>query len=248
MSPTVDRRGVIGMDVLLPPRAQCPVKAPPPGLSVAHAAIRAAKAALRAAVQRERVGRSEPERRAAAHALRDVVLEIPEVRAADRVAIYVARPGEPDTRPLRVALAGRGVDVVLPVIGRAAGLRWLHDGEPGGRDLHRDLYHDLRTDPCRRQVGETEVGGICDVQAVIVPALAVDTDGRRLGRGCDGYDRILRRLDRAVPVFAAVHDDELLDSAVEAVPEEPHDVRVPAAVTPSRLRVLVPDALGRPAA
>lgn len=236
------------MDVLLPPRAQCPVKAPPAGLSVAHAAIRAAKAGLRAAVQRERARRSEPERRAAAHALRDVVLEIPEVRAADRVAIYLARPGEPGTRPLRVALAGRGVDVVLPVIGRAAGLRWLHAGWPGARDLQRDLRHDLRADPCRRQVCEIEGGGTADVQVVIVPALAVDTDGRRLGRGCDGYDRILRRLDPAVPVLAVVHDDELLDSAVEAVPEEPHDMRVPAVVTPSRLRVLAPDVLGRPAA
>lgn len=74
---------------------------------------------------------------------------------------------------------------------------------------------------------------------MVIPALAVDTCGRRVGRGLDGYDRILWLLDPEVLVLAAVYDGELLDSAVEAVPQEPHDVRVPAVVTPTRIRYLV---------
>jgi 5-formyltetrahydrofolate cyclo-ligase len=200
-------------------------------LSLAHAKVRVAKADLRAAILSERARRSEGERQHAALELRDVVLDLAQVRGIERVGIYVSRAGEPGTGPLRRAFVGRGTEVVVPVIGRSRGLRWLHPGESVA-----DLAQHGRA-PWRRT--ETESG----VEVLLVPALAVDTDGRRLGRGCDGYDRILRRLDPRVLVLAVVHDDELLDSAVEEVPVEPHDVRVPAAVTPTRLRTFAADTL-----
>jgi len=172
-----------------------------------------AKEDLRAAILAERGRRSASEGRALAQALRDVVLELPQLRAAERVAVYLSRAGEPGTGPLRLALLARGVDVVVPALGRS-----------------------------------TRVSAVPEVDVLIVPALAVDTDGRRLGRGRDGYDRVLRRIDPRVLVLAVVHDDELLDSAVESLPEEPHDVRVPAVATPTRLRALAADAAPWPAA
>jgi 5-formyltetrahydrofolate cyclo-ligase len=171
-----------------------------------------------------------------AEALRDVVLELPQVRCAERVAVYLSRAGEPGTRPLRLALVGRGVDVVVPVIGRSAGLRWSHPRESAAGVVQHGREPSARP------------SAVPDVDVLIVPALAVDTDGRRLGRGCDGYDRILRRIDPRVLVLAVVHDDELLDRAVEAVPEEPHDVRVPAVATPTRLRSFAADSTAWPAA
>jgi 5-formyltetrahydrofolate cyclo-ligase len=41
-------------------------------------------------------------------------------------------------------------------------------------------------------------------------------------------------LDPGVRVFAVVHDEEILDAAVEAVPAEPHDVPMDGALTPRR--------------
>jgi 5-formyltetrahydrofolate cyclo-ligase len=64
---------------------------------------------------------------------------------------------------------------------------------------------------------------------VVVPALAVDRRGMRMGRGAGSYDRVLARLDPSVPVVALLHDGELLDE----VPAEPHDRPVDAALTPS---------------
>jgi 5-formyltetrahydrofolate cyclo-ligase len=69
---------------------------------------------------------------------------------------------------------------------------------------------------------------------VIVPALAVDTLGNWLGQGGGFYDRTLRTVDRAVPVFALVHETEIFDAAVEPVPAEPHDRPVDAVLTPNR--------------
>ncbi len=73
---------------------------------------------------------------------------------------------------------------------------------------------------------------ITDAGVILVPALAVDVRGHRLGRGRGSYDRALTRVRPAQTVLAVVHDDEVLD----AVPFEPHDRIVDGALTPSGVR------------
>ena len=58
---------------------------------------------------------------------------------------------------------------------------------------------------------------------VLVPALAVDRAGNRLGRGGGSYDRALARVGPLIPVIALLYDDELLDQ----VPAEQHDIAGP---------------------
>ena len=70
------------------------------------------------------------------------------------------------------------------------------------------------------------VDAVARADAVLVPALAVDGAGRRLGRGGGGYDRALARVGPLVPLIALVYDDEL----IEHVPTEGHDIPVRAAV------------------
>jgi 5-formyltetrahydrofolate cyclo-ligase len=64
---------------------------------------------------------------------------------------------------------------------------------------------------------------------ILVPALAVDRSGVRLGRGGGSYDRALASLAPHVPVIALLHPGELLES----LPADPHDVRVAAVALPS---------------
>ncbi|MCG7236865.1 5-formyltetrahydrofolate cyclo-ligase [Corynebacterium sp. ACRQP] len=61
---------------------------------------------------------------------------------------------------------------------------------------------------------------------VVAPALAVDRQGMRLGKGAGYYDRALAGLD--VPVAAVVYDWEVVD----AVPHDAHDQAVDAVITP----------------
>ena len=65
---------------------------------------------------------------------------------------------------------------------------------------------------------------------VLVPALAVDRHGVRLGRGAGFYDRSLPLRDPAAHLMAVVRDVELIDE----VPGDPHDVPMTHALTPSR--------------
>ncbi len=78
------------------------------------------------------------------------------------------------------------------------------------------------------------VDAIADVGLVLVPALAVDRHGLRLGRGGGCYDRALART--RARTIALVHDGELLD----LLPSEPHDVRVGWVVTPALGLVRLP--------
>ncbi len=184
------------------------------------------KAVLRRRVRAARRQRTPDARAAAARALTGVALELPQIQAAHCVALYVATQTEPDTAPLRRALRSQGIGVVLPLV-RAGGLEWAWDtGDdlvpgpgPGGPE------------PSGPTLGPR---GLLSADVVLVPALAVDTLGTRLGQGGGYYDAALPLLDPGVPVLAVVHDDEVLDAAVEALPAEPHDVPVDGALTPLR--------------
>jgi 5-formyltetrahydrofolate cyclo-ligase len=65
-------------------------------------------------------------------------------------------------------------------------------------------------------------GDISQADFIIVPALAVDRQGHRLGRGGGWYDRVLVHKRLETPVVALVYSDEVLQS----IPHEPHDIPV----------------------
>jgi 5-formyltetrahydrofolate cyclo-ligase len=184
------------------------------------------KAALRHRIRSERARRSPADRAVQARALAGIALELPEIQAAHCVGLYASMPTEPQTAPLRDALRSQGIVVVLPIV-RRGGLEWAWDT---GADLV----------PARRPGGPEPDGpslgtdGLLTADVVLVPALAVDTLGTRLGQGGGYYDTALPRLDPGVPVFAVVYDEEVLDAAVEPLPSEPHDVPVDGALTPLR--------------
>jgi len=75
---------------------------------------------------------------------------------------------------------------------------------------------------------------------VLVPALAVDRTGVRLGRGGGFYDRALALSAPGTPLVAVVRDSEVLDS----LPAESHDVPMTHALTPTRGMIALPERSG----
>ncbi|HEU0213441.1 MAG TPA: 5-formyltetrahydrofolate cyclo-ligase [Jiangellaceae bacterium] len=161
----------------------------------------------------------------AARDLREVVLSAPEIASARAVAAYVAVGREPGTGPLIEALSAAGVEVLLPLLQPDGGLDWAHYQGP------RALVPAARglLEPAGEPLGP---GALSSVDAVIVPGLAVDRSGVRLGRGGGTYDRVLAGLAGQVFSCVLLHDGEVLDIPL---PREPHDVPVAAAATPSAL-------------
>lgn len=69
---------------------------------------------------------------------------------------------------------------------------------------------------------------VAEASVLFIPALAVDRNGARLGRGRGFYDRTLVLRNPDAQLIAVVRDEELLDD----VPHEPHDVPMTHALTP----------------
>ena len=161
----------------------------------------------------------------AAHALRDVLLAVPEITAARVVAAYVATGREPGTGPLVEALSARGVEVLLPLLLPDRDLDWArYQGPQALAPATRGLL-----EPTGPPLGPAAVVG---ADVVLVPGLAVDRRGVRLGRGGGSYDRALARVGARAFTCVLLHDGEVLDLSV---PRDPHDVPVAAAATPSGL-------------
>lgn len=186
---------------------------------IAHPAD-SAKLALRDQLLAARRGRSLVAIGERARAMAEVVLQIPDVRRAATVAAYVSVGREPGTGLLLAGLHTAGKRVLLPVLQPDNDLDWAVDEGPHALvSASRGLLEP--TGPC---LGPAAVAG---ADVVLVPALAVDRRGNRLGRGGGSYDRALRRVPVGTMVCALVNSEELLD----AVPVAAHDRPVSAAAT-----------------
>lgn len=133
-----------------------------------------------------------------------------------------SEPGFPDLADALVAICGK---VLLPIARASA------DGVP--LPLQWAMYRADNlvqapyglVEPAPPWLPPTALGS---VRTVLVPALAVDRHGVRLGRGAGFYDRSLGFRDPAARLIAVVRDDELVDE----LPAEPHDVTMTHALTP----------------
>jgi len=177
------------------------------------------KASLRRQLIAARKLISDSIRNESGRLIRDHVLEMSEVATAGTVAAYYSVGTEPDTHGLIFALWKRGSYVILPVVLPDGDLDWAsYEGPdslaPGPRGLLQPV------EPVRG------TGTVARADIVLVPALAVDVFGHRLGRGGGSYDRALARVGAQVPTIALLYDSELLPS----VPVAAHDqvVRVVA--------------------
>jgi 5-formyltetrahydrofolate cyclo-ligase len=176
---------------------------------------------LRQDALRRRSAMSSAERAAAGEALASVLGDV--LAGADRVACYAAVGTEPPTGPLFAVCR----EVLLPVLLPHGDLDWA---------LHRDDLQPARKgllEPAGPRLGVDAIS-TCDV--VLVPALAVDRNGNRLGRGGGSYDRALPRVTGLT--IALLYDGE----QAETLPGEPHDVAVRAVATPSYGLLLLPSA------
>jgi len=172
---------------------------------------------LRSAVLERRRARGAHELAAAAEAMAAHLLAAPFARV-DLVAGHLSMATEPGTGPLLAGLHDRGAEIIVPVTGPGHSLDWVHwtpEVETAASPLGV-------SEPIGDRLGSD---ALARVGLVLVPALAVDLAGHRLGRGAGYYDRALA--DVHAPRCALVFADELLSE----VPHDAHDVPVNLVVT-----------------
>jgi 5-formyltetrahydrofolate cyclo-ligase len=185
----------------------------------------AGKAALRQRLLAARRSVSDGARADEARSLADHVNAV--VDSGGTVCAYVPVGAEPGSIEMLDVLLQRANRVLLPVARTTADnspvvLQW---GEYRPGQLVAARFGLL--EPAGPWLPAT---ALAQASVVLVPALAVDHTGVRLGRGRGFYDRTLVSRNPHARLVAVIRDDELL----EELPHEPHDVLMTHALTPGR--------------
>lgn len=148
------------------------------------------------------------------HAHSQLLIDYSWEKRVKSVACYISFGDEPSTNVfLKHCQFNDRIELYVPRV--------------NGEDLEWVLFNE---DQARHPLGMNEPTGdavsLTEVDLMVVPALAADKHGHRLGRGRGFYDRALSKLE-AQTTIVLVHDDELLT----AIPTEPHDIAVQAICT-----------------
>ena len=173
------------------------------------------KGRLRTRLLRTLRSQAEEERHRKSEAIRRKLSRLTVFRRAGLVCCYAALPYEVQTWRLIQQMLASGKRVVVPVVaGRSLRLSELRDPatelSPGAFGVWEP------TPAARRPVGPERV------DLVLVPGLAFDRQGHRLGHGHGYFDRLLTRLPRATARVGLCFEFQLL----HRLPIEPHDQTV----------------------
>jgi len=181
-------------------------------------------AAVRQAARSARQALTGPERTRSEARIVDLLLGLPELRRPGRLALYLPTDGEVDLGALMGPLDRRGWELHLPVVGAERSLTF-RPYRPGGA-LVPGRYGIL--EPVGHQ-DQDQDRMISDLDVVVVPCVALDRAGHRLGFGAGYYDRALagRSTDRPCVAVAVAFDCQV----AATVPQEPWDVPMDVVVT-----------------
>jgi 5-formyltetrahydrofolate cyclo-ligase len=154
----------------------------------------------------------------------------PAVRAAKSIGLFwpIVERHEVDLRPFDASLRARGVSVAYPSIDPESGVMTFRVSPP---DALEERGLGFREPP--PSAPEASRG---DLDVLVVPAIAVDAVGHRIGYGAGYYDRTIPRFAPPAVTIGVAFDFQL----VAEVPFVEHDVPLAHVVTDERELVVTP--------
>ena len=182
---------------------------------------------IRTHVRHLRRGLTSDQQQQAAIHVTEHAMNFPPVQQAKKIAIFLSFDGELNTRPLIAKFWQHNQQVYLPV---------LH---PFAKGQLLFLRYDTDTVLTPNRLGIPEppldirnLATLSELDVLMVPLVAFDRQGQRLGMGGGFYDRTLQNWQQhdLLPVGLA-HDCQ----QVEALPVADWDVPLKAIITPSKL-------------
>lgn len=185
--------------------------------------LQASKSDLRKSARQRRTSLADDLRLRFDAAINRHLLDLAERLQAAQIAAFRAFDGEPDLLPALRELESRGVRLALPVVQRdpthaegTGGARICFRRWSGGSDLQPNRFGILEP------VGTLDVG-LAELDLVLVPLVAWDAAGGRLGMGASFYDRLFQPVadEPAGPLRVGVAYGV---QEVDRVPLEPWDV------------------------
>ena len=164
----------------------------------------------------------------------ETLLGLDEFARAGVVMLYMPIPGEVDTAPIAAGAWRAGKTVLLPKV----------------RSTHGDMIavaYRTVDDPMVlgryniREPAADEPWPADRIDLIVVPALAFDRRGNRLGKGGGYYDRFLSQPGLRAAACGLVFAEQV----IESVPVQPHDRQVPVLVTDREIIRFAPPGAGQ---
>lgn len=192
-------------------------------------AIQECKAALRKEILARRDALSPAEREALSKPITEALLAMPAVQNAQTLLVYACFRSEVMTHDFIAELFRQGKRLLLPKVHNASRTLQLYEIVDRERDTAPGVWGitEPRPECCRLATPE-------EIEFALIPGVAFDMQGHRLGYGGGFYDRLLARLKpRMAPeqIVAAAFELQI----VPHVPTEDEDISVPYIVTEKRL-------------
>lgn len=192
------------------------------GPASAQTDVNRAKSALRLEARAARRAVLPEMRRAAAYAIAKRVQALPVIQTASAVLLYGASPEEVDPSVLEDALRDLGLRIAYPRIEGSASLtlHWV----PNRADLVSGAFGLLQPAPY------APPAPMAEISALIVPGVAFDAEGNRLGYGGGYFDTLLADWPELPPTIGIAYDEQVF----EHVPHSDRDRPVDYVITPTR--------------
>ena len=191
---------------------------------VANVGLREAKRSVRERILRARDAMPTHLRVAASTAIAATLSRRPDFIAARVVLLTLPFGSEWDTGLLLSAALAGSKTVAVPRVNQERHMLEIHAVCDAAREIA----------PGYRGIPEPRVDcppvALASIDWVLVPGVAFDAEGRRIGYGGGYYDRLLPLLDRSAARVAGAFELQV----VERVPAAPHDTTVDAIVTERR--------------
>ena len=188
--------------------------------------IRDRKQYIRRSIRAVRRGLSEAERLAHSRRVWERVVALSCYQHARVVLGYMAFDHEVLTDGLMQQAMASGKQLVLPMVLGDRQDMALYVIEDLGRDVAPGYRGILEPQPQRTRAVAPET-----LDLALIPGVAFDLRGGRLGFGAGFYDRLLSRLPRDIPTVGLAFDFQV----IPRLPFEPHDMLLEAIVTEHRV-------------
>ncbi|MDP2652421.1 MAG: 5-formyltetrahydrofolate cyclo-ligase [Candidatus Omnitrophota bacterium] len=166
----------------------------------------------------------EEDRRHKSLVILEKLFALKEFVKANTILFYAAFDGEVETVEMINRARKLGKQVAIPTI--------IKERTMIVPTLIDDYEKDCEPGPYGVPVPRPECGRVLsleDIDLAVVPGVAFDAAGRRLGRGAGYYDRFLARLPKDTPTVGLAFDFQVVDS----LPRDNHDLPVSILVTNS---------------
>lgn len=146
---------------------------------------------------------------------------------AKNIGCFLPFDGEISTYPLILELWKQNKNVFLPVINSFHSRKLYFIRFTSHSILYYNQYNIL--EPC---YGSTEIFPLLNLDVIIVPLVACDQRGVRLGMGGGFYDQFLRnwKIKKIIPIGLA-YDFQI----IHYIPKEPWDIALPIVLTPKKI-------------